>query len=104
LLLRWSVGVFNRVAAREVQEGWETLLALLASAILTGSSVGIQTIIELLLIVLNEDRLCRSVHSVVIEGLEQKDSEVSIFAPPGIPVAHMLAAIHNLDRIGPFVV
>jgi hypothetical protein len=80
------------------------LLALLASAILTGSSVGIQTIIELLLIVLNKDRLCRSVHSVVIQGLEQEDSKVRIFALPGIPVAHELAAIHHLHRIGLFVV
>jgi hypothetical protein len=80
------------------------LLALITRTILTGSSVGIQTIIEVKLIILNKDRLCRSVHLFVIKGLEQKYSEVSIFALPGIPVAHMLATIHNLHRIGLFVV
>jgi len=46
LLQRWKVGVFNRVAAREIHESWKALLAQLTSTILTSSSVGIQTIIE----------------------------------------------------------
>lgn len=106
MLLRWSAGVFNRVVARNVHEGWETLLALLASicSIPAGIHVCIQAIIEAHLIVLDKDRLRRSIHSVVVLRLEQKDSEVRIVALPGIPVTLLLAVIHNLHRNGLIVV
>ena len=66
--------------------------------------VGVQAIIEASFIILDIDRLGRSIHAVCILRFEQKNTQVRIFTHIGIPVILILASRHNFCRNRLFIV
>ena len=94
LLLGRCARILYSVIARDVQECWESLLALLASvsAIPSMIHIGVQAIIETSVIILNVYWLRRSVHSISILRFENKYSKGVFLAHEGIPDIFLYAS------------
>lgn len=91
-------GVLNRVVARDVDKGWESLLALLTRVCRVPGvvHVRVEPVVETSFFVLDVDRLGRSIHAVLVLRLEHEHAERLTFAQVSIPRLSNLASFHNL--------
>jgi hypothetical protein len=102
LLLRHRSRVLKGVVTAHVNECWETLLTLLACvrSIPTIVLVGVQTIFKATLLIFDPDWLRRSIHSIRILRLEQKDTEVRILTNVRVPLVFLIASWDDFRRSG----